>query len=112
MKLLHRRQFLHLASGAAALPVLPRIAQAQVYPSRPITVIVPFPAGGVIDPIARLVTNRMVGSLGQPIVIENIVGAGGSIGLARVARASPNGYTLLIGNWLSNVTAGAAYPIQ
>ena len=71
MKLL-RRQFLHLAAGAAALPVMSRIARAQTYPSRPITMIVPYPAGGAADTIGRIVVEKMRQSLGQPIIIENV----------------------------------------
>src|SRR5260370_32975723 len=72
-------------------------ASAQVYPSRSITIVVPFAAGGPLDTLARIVAERMRASLGQPIVIENVTGAGGSIGTGRVARAAPDGYTLVIG---------------
>jgi tripartite-type tricarboxylate transporter receptor subunit TctC len=72
---LPRRRFLHLASGAVALPVTSRIARAQAYPVRPVTMIVPFPAGGPTDAIARILAERMRTALGQPIVIENISGA-------------------------------------
>ena len=109
---LPRRNFLHLAAGAAALPAVSRIARAQSYPTRPITMIVPFPAGGVIDPIARILTDRMRVTLGQPIIIENVVGAGGSIGLARAARAAPDGYLVVMGNWLSNVASGGVYLVR
>src|SRR5215813_10260956 len=81
--------------------VMAHPAGAQVYPSRPITIIVPVPPGGVADPIARILGDHMSAQLGQPIVIENVTGAGGSIGVARAARAAPDGYTLSIGNWLS-----------
>jgi tripartite-type tricarboxylate transporter receptor subunit TctC len=87
-------------------------AQAQSYPSRPITVVVPFPAGGPADTMARVLTERMRTSLGQPMIIENIGGAGGSIGAARVARAAPDGYTLCVGNWTSHVGAPAIHPVQ
>ena len=97
MKIQHRRQFLHLAAGAAALPVASSIASAQVYPSRPITMIVPFPAGGATDVIARIMAERMRGPLGQPIIIENIGGADGSVGVGRTARARPDGYTICLG---------------
>src|SRR5262245_53822213 len=110
---LPRRIFLHLAAGAAALPALSRIAWAQAYPSRPITVIVPFPAGGVgTDAVARVLIDGMKTSLGQPIIVENVPGAGGSLGVARAVRAIPDGYTLSIGNWASHVGAGAAYSVQ
>src|SRR5215216_5582269 len=73
-------------------------AAAQAYPLRPITMIVPFPAGGPSDTLARVLSEHMRGSLGQPIVIENVAGASGSIGVGRVARAAPDGYTLTLGN--------------
>ena len=72
-------------------------ASAQSYPSRPITVVVPFPAGGGSDLIARIVVERMRTSLGQPLIVENAAGASGSIGVGRVARAAPDGYTLVSG---------------
>ena len=97
---LPRRQFLHLAAGAVALPAVSRIARAQTYPSRPITIVVPYAAGGPTDVIARVLGDRMRQALGQPVLIENVVGAGGSIGLRRVARALPDGYTVGIGNWV------------
>ena len=75
MKLPHRRRFLHLAAGAAALPAVSRIAQAQSYPARPITVIVPFPAGGPADTVARILSERMRTTLGQPILIETSISA-------------------------------------
>jgi len=87
-------------------------APAQVYPSRQITMVVPFPAGGPTDTIARVLGERMQALLGQPIVIENVTGAGGTVGAARVVRAAPDGYTLSVGNWNSHVSAGAVYPVQ
>ena len=105
----HRRQFLHLAAGAAASPALSRIARAQSYPTRPITIIVPYPAGGGADAVARIMAERMRAVLGQPIIIENVAGASGSIGTGRVARAAPDGYTLGIGNWSTHVVNGAIY---
>jgi tripartite-type tricarboxylate transporter receptor subunit TctC len=109
---LPRRTFLHLAVGGAALPTMIRIARAQTYPSRPITIIVPVPPGGVADPIARILADRLTTTLGQPVVVENVTGASGSIGVSRAARAAPDGYTLSIGNWLSHVGASAVYPVQ
>jgi tripartite-type tricarboxylate transporter receptor subunit TctC len=109
---LPRRKFLHLAAGAAALPTFPRIASAQVYPSRPITMIVPFPAGGPSDVIGRVVAERLRVSLGQPIIIENVAGAAGSIGVGRVARAAGDGYTLVLGFWGTHVVNGALYALQ
>jgi tripartite-type tricarboxylate transporter receptor subunit TctC len=89
--LLGRRKFLHLAAGAAALPAVSRIAWAQAYPVRPITMIVPFAAGGPNDGIARILAERMRVSLGQPVIIENIDGAAGSIGTRRAAHAASDG---------------------
>jgi tripartite-type tricarboxylate transporter receptor subunit TctC len=111
MKFPNRRKFLHLAAGAAALPAVTRIARAQAYPARPITMIVPFAAGGPTDVIGRVVAEGMRASLGQPIIIENVTGAGGSIGVGRVARAAPDGYTISIGQWGSHVTNGAIYAL-
>jgi tripartite-type tricarboxylate transporter receptor subunit TctC len=108
---LPRRRFLHLAAGAAALPALSPMARAQTYPSRPITVVVPFPAGGSTDAVGRIVAERMRVSLGQAVVIENVGGAGGSIGVGRVARATPDGYTLDIGQWDTHVANGATFAL-
>ena len=93
---LPRRQFLQMAVSAAALPALPRIARAQVYPSRPVRIIVPFPAGQATDTIARLVGQSLSERLGQPFIIENRMGAGGNIATESVVRATPDGYTLLL----------------
>ena len=87
-------------------------ALAQAYPSRPITIICPFPGGSPVDTIARIVSERMKVSLGQPFVIENVTGAGGTIGVARATRAAPDGYTVSLGNFSSHVIAGAVYPVQ
>jgi tripartite-type tricarboxylate transporter receptor subunit TctC len=105
---LPRRRFLQLAAPAAALPVLARIAAAQGYPTRPVTLVVPFVAGGPVDVLARLMAEPMRVALGQPVVIENVAGAAGSMGVARVARASPDGYTLSIGPGSSTHVANAA----
>jgi tripartite-type tricarboxylate transporter receptor subunit TctC len=112
MKLPHRRQFLHLAAGAAALPVVSRIARAQAYPARPIMMIVPFPPGGGADGIARIVAERMRVALGQPVIIENVGGANGSIGVGRAARSAGDGYTLVIGLWNTHVANGALYTLS
>ncbi len=106
-----RRRFLHLAAGAAAMPAVSRIAGAQTYPSRPITVVVPYPAGGGADSVLRVMAERMRTFLGQPIVIENVSGASGGIGTGRVARAVPDGYTIGIGNWSTHVANGAIYAL-
>jgi tripartite-type tricarboxylate transporter receptor subunit TctC len=107
-----RRRFLHLATGAAVLPAIPSVASAQAFPSRPVTIIVPFPPGGPADVIARIVGDRMRTSLGQPVIIENVSGAGGSIGVARVARATPDGYTLIIGQLNSHVFSQAVHSVR
>ena len=84
-------------------------AAAQNYPSRPITIIAPFPPGGPSDALARILSGPLEAALGQPIVIENVGGAGGTIGAARVARAEPDGYTLLIGQWGTQVVNPVTY---
>src|SRR5271169_1671681 len=86
-------------------------ADAQTYPTRPITMVVPFAAGGPTDTITRIVAERMRGSLGQTVIIENVTGADGSIGVGRVARAAPDGYTLSVGQWSTHVLNGAAYKL-
>jgi tripartite-type tricarboxylate transporter receptor subunit TctC len=86
-------------------------AHGQAYPSRPVTIIVPFPAGGPNDTLARILAERMRTSLGQTVIVENVTGAGASIGVGRAAQAAPDGYTLSIGNWTSHVGAGAMYPV-
>jgi tripartite-type tricarboxylate transporter receptor subunit TctC len=96
MKLPHRRQFLHLAAGAAALPAVSRIAWAQAYPSRPVRLIVPVGPAGATDITARLMGQWLSERLGQQFVIENRSGAGTNIGTEAVVRAPPDGYTLLL----------------
>jgi len=112
MKLPHRRQFLHLAPGVAALPAVSRLAWAQTYPSKPVTIVVPFAAGGPVDLRARSLAEHMRSALGQPIIIENVSGAAGSLGAGRVARSAPDGYTLAIGIWSTHVVNGAVYRLQ
>jgi tripartite-type tricarboxylate transporter receptor subunit TctC len=97
MKQLDRRQILRLIAGAAALPVAPRIAWAQAYPTRPITLMVPFAAGGAFDVIARVITPRLSEILGQQVVVENVGAAAGIVGVNRVAHATPDGYSVLLG---------------
>jgi tripartite-type tricarboxylate transporter receptor subunit TctC len=87
-------------------------AAAQDYPSRPIRMIVPFAAGGPIDTLARIFSERMRMTLGQPIIVEDVTGAGGTLGVGRVVRAAPDGYTLSIGHWSTHVANGAIYPLQ
>ena len=93
---LPRRQFLHLTVGAAALPAVSRFAWAQAYLSRPVRIIVGFPAGGGADIVARLIGQWLSERLGQPFVVENRPGGGGNIGTEVVVRALPDGYTLLM----------------
>jgi tripartite-type tricarboxylate transporter receptor subunit TctC len=109
---LARRRFLHLAAGAAAFATVSRTARAQAYPTRPITMIVPFPAGGATDTLARFLSERLRAGLGQPIIIENVAGAAGSIGVGRAARAAGDGYTLSIGTLTTHALIGGLYPLQ
>jgi tripartite-type tricarboxylate transporter receptor subunit TctC len=103
---LPRRQFLHLAAGAAALPVVSRVARAQAYPTRPVRLIVGFPPGGSFDIVARLTGQWLSSRLGQPIIVENRSGAGGgNIATEAVVNAPPDGYTLLIINDINAVNA-------
>ena len=113
---LPRRRLLKLAAANLALtnlalPALPRIARAQIYPSRPITMIVPYAAGGPTDTVGRVITERMKAEIGQSVVAENVGGAGGSIGLGRLARSAPDGYTINVGNWSAHVINGAIYSL-
>jgi tripartite-type tricarboxylate transporter receptor subunit TctC len=96
---------------ATAALVCTGAAQAEVYPSHPLALIVPFPAGGPTDTLARIITERMRLSLGQPVVIENVTGAGATIGVGRAVNAAPDGYTFVLGNWTSHVGPGAIYKL-
>src|SRR4030095_4859119 len=91
---LPRRTFLHLAAGAAALPVVSRIARAQAYPTRPVTLIVPWAPAGAVDTAARIAGHRLAERLGKSVVVENRPGGGSTIGTAAGAKAPPDGYTL------------------
>jgi len=93
-----RRRFLHLAAGAAALPLASSVTKAQAYPTRSITMVVPFAAGGAVDTTARNLAPRLSELLGQQVVVENIGGAGGMTAASRVAKALPDGYQILLGN--------------
>src|SRR5262249_34555942 len=95
MKLPHRRQFLHLAAGAAALPAVSRFAGAQAYPTKPVRIIFGLASGSAGDILARLIGQWLSERLGQPFVIENRVGAGGTLAAEAVVRSPPDGYTLL-----------------
>jgi tripartite-type tricarboxylate transporter receptor subunit TctC len=107
-----RRTFLKFAGAAVATPASLRVATAQTYPAHPITIIVPAAAGGPTDLIARIVAQRMKGPLGQPLIVENIGGADGSIGAGRAARARPDGYTIDIGFLANHVLNGAFYSLN
>jgi putative tricarboxylic transport membrane protein len=110
MKLPHRRQFLHLAAGAAALPAVSQVALAQAYPTRSVTMIVPFAAGGPSDVAARVVGEHMSRTLGQQFVVENVVGAGGTVGSLRTMRANPDGYTIQMGHMGTHAISVSLYP--
>jgi tripartite-type tricarboxylate transporter receptor subunit TctC len=105
---LPRREFLHLAAGAAALPIVPQVARAEAYPSRPVQMIVGFPPGSAPDIIARLSAQWLAERLGQNFVVENRPGAGSNIGTEAVVRAQPDGYTILA-DVLSNVLNASLY---
>src|SRR5262249_2344164 len=107
-----RRQFMRLAAGVAALPFVSRVASGQAYPTRPVMMIVPYPPGGTADVIGRLLSERMRASLGQPIILESVAGANGSIGVGRASRAAPDGYTVVIGLKDTHVLNGAALALS
>lgn len=110
-----RRKSLRLAAliAVALVPALSLAypAAAQTYPTRPITMVVPFPAGGSSDAIGRVMADGMRGPLGQTIIIENVGGASGNLGVGRVARAAPDGYTLILGSWPTHVLNAAIFPL-
>ena len=108
---MQRRTFLTLAGGAVALPATLNVTLADTYPSRPITIIVPFAAGGATDVLARILAERMRVSLGQPILVEDVTGAAGSIGVTRAVRSPPDGYTLSVGTLTTHVLIGALYQL-
>ena len=108
---LARRRMLHLAASALALPALSAPALAQDFPSRRITVIVPFAAGALNDLVARIFAKAMEPSLGQPVIVENVTGADGSIGQTRAARATADGYMLLVGSWNTQVANPLIYKL-
>jgi tripartite-type tricarboxylate transporter receptor subunit TctC len=93
---LPRRQFLHLAAGAAALPAVSRVARAQTYPTRPVRIIIPFAPGGPTDVFGRLMAQRLSDRLGKQFFVENIAGAGGNIGIGRAAKATADGSTVIV----------------
>src|SRR5215831_8060056 len=108
-----RRSGMNRAFFGSALATLLFAGQApaQPYPSRPVTFIVPYGAGGPVDTLARILSEPMRKSLGQPVIVENVTGASGTIGVARAVRAAPDGYTVSIGNWPSHVVNGAIYTL-
>ena len=107
---MRRRDFIKAAIGTAA--AWPGSTRAETYPSRPITLIVPFAAGGPTDVLARILAEHMRTTLGQTVVIENVTGASGTIAGMRAARAAPDGYTITIGHWGTHVLNGAVYSLQ
>jgi tripartite-type tricarboxylate transporter receptor subunit TctC len=107
-----RRELLRLGAGVIAAPALSRIALADDYPSRRITMIVPFAAGALTDITGRVMAEGMQSVLGQPLVVQNTTGADGTIAAGLVAHATPDGYTVLLGNWNTQVTNAAIYPLD
>ncbi|HEX3631529.1 MAG TPA: tripartite tricarboxylate transporter substrate-binding protein, partial [Casimicrobiaceae bacterium] len=101
-----------MAAGALALPAVSRSAFAESFPSRPVTVIVPFAPGALNDIVARLLSDVIGKTLGQPVVVENLTGADGTIATNRVARATPDGYTIMVGNWNTQVANSLIYSLQ
>jgi tripartite-type tricarboxylate transporter receptor subunit TctC len=106
---MRRRALLQIAT----LPAIawPAGARAQAFPTKPVTIIVPFSAGGPLDTLCRILAEPMQAALGQSVVIEDVTGAGGAIGITRVARSAPDGYTLISGNQGSHITLGAMQPV-
>jgi tripartite-type tricarboxylate transporter receptor subunit TctC len=100
------------AIALAAIAIGNGRAGAESYPTRPVTIVAPFPAGGPSDALARILSEPLRAALGQPVVIENVVGAGGNIGIGRVARASPDGYTLAVGQWGTHVVNPVTYSLS
>jgi tripartite-type tricarboxylate transporter receptor subunit TctC len=106
-----RRTLLHWLAATTAASLTSRFARAQSFPARPITIVVPFPAGGPTDTLGRVLADRMKNSLGQSVIIENLTGAAGTIGSTHVARSPPDGYTLILGHWQTHVVNGATYTL-
>jgi tripartite-type tricarboxylate transporter receptor subunit TctC len=109
--ILSRRRLLRASAAAAIFLPASRNAAAQTFPTHPITLVVPFPAAGPADVLARILSEPMRAFLGQPLIIDNIAGAAGNIGVGRVARAAPDGYTLILGNLGTHVFNGAIYSL-
>ncbi len=109
---LSRRKLIHLAAGVGAAGAYPRFASAADYPNRPVTIIVPFAAGGATDILARMIADPMGKSFGQTVVVEDLAGAAGAIGVGKVAHSSPDGYTLCVGTLTTNVLIGGLYKLD
>src|SRR5688500_14210664 len=105
-----RRRFLHLAAGAAAVPLASRHASAQADPTRPTTLVVPYPPGGSTGVAARIAADRMSRALGQQIVVQDVSGGGGTPGSTRAMRSDPDGYTILMGQMGTHAASVALYP--
>src|SRR3977135_4024456 len=105
-----RRKFLYLAAGAAALPAVARLATAQAYPSRPVTIVHTFPPGGSTGIIARILADKCFETIGQQFVVDQRGGAGGTLGARQVARSAPDGYTLMLGFTRNLATGPSLYP--
>src|SRR5580700_1803298 len=104
------RKLLSLAIAVLAISIV--TAAAETFPSRTISIVVPFPAGGPTDTLGRILADRMTRALGQSVIIENLTGAAGTIGAAHVAHATPDGYTLILGHWQTHVVNGATYALS
>src|SRR5690348_5931280 len=109
---LSRRNCLRFAVASASFPALSRMAHAEAFPVRPVTIVVPYAAGGPTDALARILAERMAATLGQPAIVENVSGANGTIAVGRVARAAPDGHTICLGVWNTHVSNGALYSLQ
>src|SRR5262252_7660631 len=105
-----RRKFLQLGLATVAAAAASRLAMAQTYPTRPVTIIVPFAAGGATDVVGRIIAEHLSRTLGQTFVIENVTGAGGTTGTTRTMRSSPDGYTIQVGQMGTHAAAVAFYP--
>jgi tripartite-type tricarboxylate transporter receptor subunit TctC len=106
-----RRTLLHWLAAGSAASLGVSFARAQSFPTRPITIVVPFPAGGPTDTLGRVLADRMKNALGQSVIIENLTGAAGTIGSTHVARSPPDGYTLILGHWQTHVVNGATFTL-
>jgi tripartite-type tricarboxylate transporter receptor subunit TctC len=105
------KKSIHLIAAVLGVAMLAAPAAAETYPSRPVTIVVPFPAGGPVDTTTRIVADKMKDFLGQPVVVENIGGAAGGLAAGRVARATPDGYMIMTGIWGTHVANGAIYKL-